>query len=180
MPHDCAVAVDKSQLGRAGELALSLYALITSRGELELFSPVVDDDHVDLVGSLRGGLPRLALQVKTADSVDRNGLVEARASYPLGAVREDPAFLYAVLLLESVQIRALWLIPSPDFNRLVYRDAVGGRDVLEFRASPTGDGVFSAFLVSPLSVGPTLVARMSASDPPAWIRELGASSERAP
>jgi hypothetical protein len=39
--------MDKTELGRAGELALALYAMVSSDGELQLFTPVADDDHVD-------------------------------------------------------------------------------------------------------------------------------------
>jgi hypothetical protein len=45
--------MDKSQIGRAGELAIELYALVTSGGEVDIYSPVVDDDHVDLVAGPR-------------------------------------------------------------------------------------------------------------------------------
>jgi len=85
----------------------------------------------------------LGIQVKTADGLDKNGLVEARASYIPGEVRNDPAFLYAILLIESVKIQALWIVPSPDFNRLAYRTATAGREVLEFRASPNQDDDFA-------------------------------------
>ena len=141
--------LDKTQIGRAGELALSLYALITSDGGLEVFSPLTDDDHVDLVAGLRGGLPAIGLQVKTSDAVDAHGLVEARASFPDGQARDDPAFLYAIVLLHAVQIHALWIVPSPDFNRLAYRVRDKGRDVLEFRASPANPDPFARFLSIP-------------------------------
>lgn len=169
--------MDKTQLGRAGELALALYALVTSDGRLELFSPVADDDHVDLVAGLRGGLPALAIQVKTTDGLDRNGLVEARASYPNGLVREDPAFLYAVVLMELVEIRAIWVVPSPDFNRLVYHNAAAGREVLEFRASPEREDAFAPFRVDPVRVGPALMARIEAAAavPPDWLSALGST-----
>ncbi len=72
--------IDKSQTGRAGELAIELYALVTSAGEVDIYAPVVDDDHVDLVAGMRGGDPTLGIQVKTAPSLDRSGVVEARAS----------------------------------------------------------------------------------------------------
>ena len=39
--------MDKTQLGRAGELAMALYSIVSSDGELQLFTPVADDDHVD-------------------------------------------------------------------------------------------------------------------------------------
>ena len=149
--------MDKSQLGRAGELALSLNTLVTSNGEIELYDPVVDDDHVDLVASRKGGLPALALQVKTADGLDRHGEVEAIASYPAGKVREHPAFLYAIPLLDGVRISTLWLVPSPDFNQLTYRHRSGGREVLEFRARPGGDARFGSFEHDPREIGPKLL-----------------------
>jgi hypothetical protein len=76
--------MDKSQIGRAGELAVELYALVTSAGEIDIYSPVVDDDHIDLVAGPRGGEPVLGIQVKTTPGLDRDGLVEARASYEAG------------------------------------------------------------------------------------------------
>ena len=167
--------LDTSQLGRAGELALTLYALITSEGQVELYSPVVDDDHVDLVGAIRGGLPAIGLQVKTEDHLDKNGQVEARASYPQGTVRDDPAFLYVVVLLESVQIRKVWLIPSPDFNHQAYRATHGGREVLEFRAYPDRPDRFTQFRVDPLQLGPALMAKISAiPSTPEWLLSLTA------
>jgi hypothetical protein len=167
------VRLDTSQLGKAGELALTLYALITSEGQVELYAPVVDDDHIDLVGAIRGGLPTIGLQVKTEDHLDKDGQVEARASYPPGTVREDPAFLYAVVLLQSVQIRKAWLVPSPDFNRLAYRATDSGREVLEFRAYPDRHDKFTAFQVDPLELGPALMSKLGAMpSAPEWLVPL--------
>ena len=165
--------MDKSQLGRAGELALALYALITSSGEVELYEPVVDDDHVDLVGAIRGGLPRIGIQVKTADALDKSGQVEAKASFPLENVREDAAFIYAVLLLDSVRISTAWLIPSPDFNRLAYRYAGASHVDLEFRAYPGRPDAFSPFRVEPLQLGAALISRIRTGTlTPDWLVSL--------
>ena len=150
--------MDHTELGRAGELALDLYAMVSSEGELQLFTPVADDDHVDATAARRGRIPALAIQVKTVREVDRGGLVEAKADYRAGQIREHPAFLYAVLLLPSVTIECAWLIPSPDFNRLVYHVASAGRERLEFRGDPLRDDQYSAFRVPPLEIGPRLLA----------------------
>jgi hypothetical protein len=150
--------MDHTQLGRAGELALDLYAMVSSDGELQLFTPVADDDHVDATAGRRGGVPAIAIQVKTVREVDRSGLVEAKADYPAGRIREHPAFLYAVLLLPSVTIACAWLIPSPDFNRIAYHVPVGERVQLEFRGDPSRDDRFSTFRVPPLEIGPRLLA----------------------
>lgn len=149
--------MDKTELGRAGELAVALYSIVSSDGELQLFTPVADDDHVDATAGRRGGVPAIAIQVKTAREVDRGGLVEAKADYPAGHVREHPAFLYAVLLLPSVTVESVWLIPSPDFNRIAYRRTAGDREILEFRGDPLQDDRYSRFRVPPLEIGPRLL-----------------------
>src|SRR5260370_19852863 len=150
--------MDHTELGRAGELALDLYAMVSSDGELQLFTPVADDDHVDATAGRRGGVPAIAIQVKTVREVDRGGLVEAKADYPVGHIREHPAFLYAVLLLPSVTIESAWLVPSPDFNRIAYRVKSGDREILEFRGDPPSEDRYSAFRVPPLQLGPRLLA----------------------
>lgn len=149
--------MDTTQIGRAGELALALYAMVSSGGELEMFTPVADDDHVDATAGRRRGVPAIAIQVKTAPKVDRDGLVEARASYPTGKIREHPAFLYAVLLMSSVTVDAIWVVPSPDFNRLVYRTSARRQEILQFRAYPSREDRFSSFRVPPLDIGPRLL-----------------------
>lgn len=165
--------MDKSQIGRAGELAIELYTLVTAGGEVDIYAPVVDDDHVDLVAGIRGGPPRLGIQVKTTPNLDHSGLVEARASYPVGRVREDPNFLYAVVLLDAVRIQAMWLIASRDFNRLAYRVVDSDREILEFRGRPSGDDAFSTFRIEPMQIGPTLVTFIRESPhPPQWLVAL--------
>ena len=168
--------MDHTELGRAGELALDLYAMVSSDGELQLFTPVADDDHVDATAGRRGGVPAIAIQVKTVREVDRGGLVEAKADYPVGRIREHPAFLYAVLLLPSVTIESAWLVPSPDFNRIAYRVESGDREILEFRGDPLRDDRYSAFRVPPLEIGPRLLAMIDSLPehiPPHVIRGAG-------
>jgi hypothetical protein len=165
--------MDRTQIGRAGELALALYAMVTSDGALELFTPVSDEDHVDVTIGLRGSIPAIAVQVKTSPAVDRNGMVEARAEFAPDHVREHPAFLYAVLLMSSVSVTSSWIVPSPDFNRLAYRSDRDGRIGLEFRAHPAGTDSWSPFRVVPLELGPHLVAVIGSlpeTIPPEFIR----------
>jgi hypothetical protein len=116
--------VDKTQLGRVGELALAIYVLVGTDGELQLYTPVADDDHTD-------------------DTV--------------GQVREHPAFLYVVLLMDAVAIKTAWLVPSPDLNRLAYHQVKGGRETLAFRAYPDRTDAFAPFRVPPLELGPRLL-----------------------
>jgi hypothetical protein len=168
--------MDKTELGRAGELAIALYSIVSSDGELELFTPVADDDHVDATAGRRGGVPAIAIQVKTAHKVDRNGSVEATADYPIGRVREHPAFLYAVLLLSSVQIQAAWLVPSPDFNRIAYRRIAKKREILEFRGDPFRDDRYLSFRVPPLEIGPRLLTVIDALEERVPLHAIGGTA----
>jgi hypothetical protein len=87
-------------------------------------------------------------------------------------VREDPAFLNAVLLMESVRLRPVWIVPSVEFNRLVYHHTVERRTAREFRASPESDNI-SAFRVEPMQVGQQLLSRVDGvGSPPEWILSL--------
>lgn len=140
-----------------GGLALALYAMVSSDGALELFTPVSDDDHVDVTAGRRARLPAIGIQVKASPKVHADGMVEARAVYPPGTVREHPAFLYAVLLMSTVTISCAWIVPSPEFNRLAYRERTASAEVLEFRARPQGDDKFARYRVAPLDIGPHLL-----------------------
>jgi len=150
--------MDRTQLGRAGELAFALYAMVSSNGELELFTPVSDEDHVDVTAGRRGGIPAIAIQVKTSPGLDAAGMVEARAEYLAGRVREHPAFLYAVLLMSSVTIDTAWIVPSPEFNRIAYRQHEGDLEDLEFRAYPDRGDRWSPYMVPAMQIGPHLLS----------------------
>jgi len=137
---------------------MALYAMVSSDGELQLFTPVADDDHVDATAGRRGGVPAIAIQVKTASEVDRYGLVEAKADYRVGYVREHPAFLYVVLLMNSITVEVAWLLPSTYFNRLAYKHIDGDREILAFRGDPGRNDSYSKFRVPPLELGPRLLS----------------------
>src|SRR5579859_2584559 len=112
-----------TQTGLAGEQQFASCVMLTSNGALELFKPMVDDDHTDLATGRRGAVPALAIQVKTALSVDRHGLVVARAAFPSGEAREHPRFIYGIIRILEAAIATGWIVPSADFNRLAYRGA---------------------------------------------------------
>src|SRR5579872_2417225 len=107
-----------TQRGTAGEELFAACVTLSSAGELELFKPLTDDDHTDVSAGRRGKVPALAIQVKTALTLDRKLLAVARMAFPDGHPREHPAFVYAILYVTEASIAAAWLVPSADFNRL--------------------------------------------------------------
>ena len=148
-----------TQRGTAGEQLFAACVTLSSAGELELFKPLTDDDHTDVAAGKRGKVPALAIQVKTALSLTRQGFAVARMIFPVGKPRQHRAFVYAILYVTEASVEAAWIVPSADFNRLTYRGA-GRRGKgleLQFMASPTRDDRWSAFRCGRMDLGPKLI-----------------------
>jgi hypothetical protein len=173
------LTMTSTQAGEAGASLLRAALMITSRGALEVYNPVADDDHRDLAVGLRGKAPMAYLQVKTTYGLDARGNVRVKAKIRAGSVPEHPSFLYAVLLVTGISLETCWLIPSPDFNRLVYKepDATGSFDY-EFVANPLRSGPFSPYQMQPAGLGPRLVAVLQRLTEPA--PQLGPPTEPPP
>ena len=114
-----------TQRGTAGEELFAACVTLSSDGDLELFKPLTDDDHTDVTAGRRGKVPALAIQVKTALSITRQGFAVARMNFPDGKPRKHPAFVYAIVYVVNASVEASWIVPSGDFNRLT----IAARDV---------------------------------------------------
>ena len=161
-----------TQRGTAGEQLFAACVTLSSSGELELFKPLTDDDHTDVSAGHRGGVPTLAIQVKTALTLDRKKLAVARMSFPEGSPREHPDFVYAIVYVPDLTIESAWLVPSADFNRICYRGAGrGGKGIeLQFMASPSRVDHWAPYRCSRFELGQGLIALIDSlpSGRPPW------------
>ena len=148
-----------TQRGTAGEQLFAACVTLSSVGELELFKPLTDDDHTDVTAGRRGNVPAVAIQVKTALSLDKKNLAVARMSFPDGKPREHAAYVYAIVYVTNATVESAWIVPSRDFNRLSYRGAGRrGKGIeLQFMASPTRSDRWSAFRCGRMDLGPSLI-----------------------
>jgi hypothetical protein len=161
----------KTQRGTVGEQLFAACVTLSSNGDLELFKPLTDDDHTDVSAGLRGRVPALAIQVKTALSLDRQGYAVARMAFPEGRPRRHPAFVYSIVYVIEASVEMAWVVPSADFNRLAYRGkGRQGKGIeLEFMASPVRDDHWSAFRCRRMDLGPRLmkiIQSLPAGKPP--------------
>lgn len=149
-----------TQRGIAGEELFAACVTLSSNGDLELFRPTTDDDHTDVTIGRRGMVPALAIQIKTALSLDRKKLAVARMAFPEGRARQHPAFVYAIVFVPDASIESAWIVPSADFNRLAYRGAGRrGKGIeLQFMASPTRADKWAPFRCARLDLGRNLIA----------------------
>jgi hypothetical protein len=148
-----------TQRGTAGEQLFAACVTLSSAGDLELFKPLTDDDHTDVTAGRRGKVPALAIQVKSAFSLTRQGFAVARMSFPDSKPRQHRAFVYAIVYIVAASVEAAWIVSSADFNRLSYRGA-GRRGKgleLQFMASPTRQDRWSSFRCGRMDLGPKLI-----------------------
>jgi len=161
----------KTQKGAVGELMLAACVMLSSDGDLELFKPVTDDDHTDITAGERGKVPALAIQVKTALKLNRQGYAVAKMEFPSPEPREHPAFVYAIAYVMDGGIAVAWIVPSADFNRHAYRGkGRRGKGIeLVFMGSPTREDQWSAFRCRRMDLGPefiSLIHSLPATRPP--------------
>ena len=159
--------ISDTQAGRIGEYLLSVYAMLTTDGELVPFHVEADDDHRDIVISPKGKSAFVSLQAKACFALGASGFVQSNATYFESSIPKDPSWVYVVVLVLNLAPVVWWLVPAPDFNRLTSRaPARGGRKVeLHFRAHPTGNDAFSPFRTETKDVGPRLLQLIAALPP---------------
>jgi hypothetical protein len=155
------------QAGRIGEYLLSVYAMLTTDGELVPFHVEADDDHRDVVVAVKGKSAFASLQAKACLSLGASGFVQSNATYFENSIPKDPSWIYVVVLVLDLAPVVWWIISAPDFNRLTSRaPARQGRKVeLHFRAYPDREDAFSPFRTQTKDVGPCLLEIINALPP---------------
>jgi hypothetical protein len=161
------VKLSDTQAGRIGEYLLSVYAMLTTDGELVPFHVEADDDHRDLVVAAKGKSAFASLQAKACFALGASGFVQSNATYFENSIPKDPSWIYVVVLVLDLAPVVWWLVPAPDFNRLTSRAPVRrGRKVeLHFRAQPEKKDAFSPFRTETRDVGPRLLEIIAALPP---------------
>jgi hypothetical protein len=161
------VKLSDTQSGRIGEYLLSVYAMITTDGELVPFHVEADDDHRDIVVSPKGKSAFVSLQAKACFRLGASGFVQSNATYFVNSIPKDPAWIYTVVLVLDLAPVCWWLVPAPDFNRLTsHAPARGGRKIeLHFRAHPEKNDAFTQFRTETKDVGPRLLEIIDALPP---------------
>ena len=155
------------RIGKAVELLVAASCMLSTRGELNVATSLVDDEGVDLVFHRRGGGRTLAVQVKARTSDSKrvrsdSVLVFVRAS----TFRPRPDFDLLVVAVDAAkaQLVATWLVPSEVFAAHAGQPNRAGR--LRFYASlkPTGRDRWTSFRVNPGDLGAHVLARLDAED----------------
>lgn len=152
------------RMGKAAEFLIAATCILTTRGELNVSTSLVDDEGVDLVFHRRGASRTLAVQVKARMSDGKQvrdkdrciAVVRSQTFRP----RPDLDLLFAVIDIERGALVTSWLIPSRDFAAIgPTRDS---RNRFKFNASmkPDTQDRWIRFRLHPHQLAPQILTRL--------------------
>jgi hypothetical protein len=151
-------------MGRVIEDLVEAYALVSARGRLTSSRPSADVDHKDFIFDERGGYRNIYLQVKGVTQFNILGQVSMHVEFRPDRLLSNPRFLYLFCLLDvkTMQFARMWLVPSPQFNRMAPRDRTKtGRVQLAFVAGKKSK--WDRFLIEPTELGVKLLEALQAT-----------------
>lgn len=155
---DATVERRSSWKGKALELLIAAKCMLGSDGKLNVSMPLVDDDGVDLVFSLRGLPAALAVQVKARfrPGAFRNNTFRTQVRRATFRPRSELALLFVLYDSRIHDLETAWLVPSFDFEHLT--GGLTHPKQIVFAASITGQhNVWTKFRRSPAELPAALI-----------------------
>jgi hypothetical protein len=163
------VPLSTSQKGAIGQFAFLATAIATAKGELEVYSPVADNEGRD--AEVRRHLkPALAIgvQEKVAFSTEPNGTgsraryLVSRFSIATNRVQNDPRLWYFFAYYDDSQLRLYdptFLVPAHVFHAVGRMGKTKGKIdfLMSANLSPNSHDRWSPFRVAPKDLGPRLL-----------------------
>lgn len=137
---------DSARIGKAVESLVGATVVLSSGGELNVSTSLVDDEGVDLVFNRRGAPSTLAVQVKTRTTESKRvagGGFWAHVTPATFAPRPSLAMLFAVVDVPSATLEPVWLVPSEDFAERAYRNP--SDDTLWIRTKTDADDQWAPY-----------------------------------
>ena len=106
------------RMGKAVEYLVAAACILSTRGELNVSTSMVDDEGVDLVFHRRDNAATLAVQVKARMSDSKRvqgGHLVAFVRSQTFRARADLDMLFAAVDIERGAVMKAWLVPSVEF-----------------------------------------------------------------
>lgn len=112
-------AADASRMGKAVEHLVAAACILSTRGNLNVSTSLVDDEGVDLVFHARDSVRTLAVQVKARMSDSKTVRTKQRFIAMVREAtftpRDDLAMLFVLAEVVEGRYTTAWLVPSKEF-----------------------------------------------------------------
>lgn len=143
------------RMGKASELLVAATAIISTRGELNVATAILDDDGIDLIFSRRGHPETLSAQVKTrfSDSTQvQRGQFSVNIREETFAPAPDVFVLGVIVDVASTAITHAWFIPTQVINDRLSPNGQNRR-VVTASAKPDTKDQWATYRVAPDQLG---------------------------
>jgi hypothetical protein len=163
------------QKGAVGQFTFLATALVTGRGEVEVYAPVADNEGRDAeVRRHLKSLPGIGVQVKTTVSISKYGggrsqYLKILFSKRQGRVRKDPRLWYFFAVYDEKQLRfydPVYLVPADVFHK-IGRDGKPNKGLQWFAITanlgPKSRDKWSRYRVAPKDLGRRLLSIVDAT-----------------
>lgn len=113
------------QKGNISENRVAEMITLASAGNLSCFKPISDDDGLDLIVCPKGEFQPIFIQVKSRFKLQKNRTFIQNVG--IKTFTPHKAFYIIFMLFEetSLEVKAVWLIPSLDFKEKAYLKKAG-------------------------------------------------------
>jgi len=143
------------RMGKAAELLVSATAIISTRGQLNVATAILDDDGIDLIFSRKGHPETLSVQVKSRFS-DSDQVQKGTFSTPIREATFAPApdvYLLGIIVdVPTTSITHAWFIPSEVINERCKPNGQNTR-VVSASIKPGTKNQWVPFRVAPDQIG---------------------------
>lgn len=159
--------LSRVQKGAVGQFEFLVTALVTGKGQVEVYTPAIDNEGRD--AEIRRHLkpaPAVGVQVKITFSLRSNGYrakyLLLRFALPANRVQNDSRLWYLLAAYDGPHLRwhdPLFLVPARIFHKLARRQVWKGRIRFSFSASmdPGSRDEWSPYRVAPKDLGNRLL-----------------------
>ena len=159
--------LSRVQKGAVGQFEFLVTALVTGKGQVEVYTPAIDNEGRD--AEIRRHLKPAAavgIQVKITFSLRSNGYrakyLLLRFALPANRVQNDSRLWYLLAAYDGPHLRwhdPLFLVPAKIFHKLARRQVWKGRIRFSFSASmePGSRDEWSPYRVAPKDLGNRLL-----------------------
>ncbi|MGQ9475963.1 MAG: hypothetical protein ACUVRX_07800 [Actinomycetota bacterium] len=119
------MGLSESQKGKVVETLVAAHLILGSDGAINVSTPMVDDEGVDLVLNLSGEAKHLLLQVKSRFTLTGKGAYRAQVERASFNPRKDLYLLFAYFNKQEGELGdTMWLVPTIDFSEKTKNQAL--------------------------------------------------------
>jgi hypothetical protein len=113
------------QKGAISENRVAEIITLASKGNISCFTPITDDDGLDLIISPKGAFKPLFLQIKSRFKLQKNGRFIQNVGFNTFSPHKSFYVLFLLFNEKTLEVDAIWLVPSLDFREKAYHKKEG-------------------------------------------------------